>query len=98
MILLGLGNYFAADSKVTHYQEVMTEVASHIRSTPPLLLRETGRPFPNEAWERWEIARAKLDFYHVVLSGGQLMTSAGIVCTVIALVRLRRQRARLAPT
>ena len=96
LIVLGLGNYLAAQSKVAHYQEVIAEIAPQIPAAPPFLLREEGRPFPSEAWERWEIASAKLDFYHVVLSGGRLMTSIGIVCTAVALIRLRRQRVHLA--
>ena len=96
LIVLGLGNYLAAQSKVAHYQEVIAEIAPQIPAAPPFLLREEGRPFPSEAWERWEIASAKLDFYHVVLSGGRLMTSIGMVCTAVALIRMRRQRVRLA--
>jgi hypothetical protein len=97
LIVLGLGNYLAADSKVAHYQELMAETAPQIHTTAPFLLREKGRPFPSEAWERWEIARTKLDYYHVVLSGGRLMMSVGMVCTVLALIRLWRQRVRFAP-
>lgn len=96
LITLGLGNYLAADSKVDHYQELIATIAPQVQTVPSLLLREGGRPFPTEAWERWEIARAKLDFYHIVLSGGRLMTSIGLVCTVLALIRLRRQRVRAA--
>jgi hypothetical protein len=94
LIVLGLGNYLAADSKVDHYQELIAAIAPQIQTVPSLLPREGGRPFPTEAWERWEIARAKLDFYHIVLSGGRLMTSIGMVCTMLALIRLRRQHAR----
>ena len=59
LIVLGLGNYLAAQSKVAHYQEVIAEIAPQIPAAPPFLLREEGRPFPSEAWERWEIASAK---------------------------------------
>jgi hypothetical protein len=96
-IVLGLGNYLAADSKVSHYQELVSELAPQI-PPQPFRLREEGKPFPSEAWERWEIARAKLDYYHVVLSGGRLMMSAGMVCAVLALFHLRRQRSTHALT
>ena len=96
LIVLGLGNYLAADSKVDHYQEVMAEVAPQVGAAPALLPRDERRLFPSEARERWEIARAKLDFYHVVLSSGRLMTSLGIGCTALALIRFRRQRVRVA--
>jgi hypothetical protein len=91
LIILGLGNYLAADSKVAHYQGLVTELAPQISQSQPFLLREEGKPFPSETWERWEIARAKLDYYYVVLSGGRLMISVGMVCTVLALIKLRRR-------
>jgi len=94
LIVLGLGNYLTAYSKVAHYQEQVSELAPYIPQPRPFLMREEGQPFPSETWERWEIARAKLDYYHVVLSGGRLMLSAGMVCAVIALFLLRRQRTR----
>src|SRR5215510_4671108 len=96
LIALGLGNYLAAISKVAHYQELVTELAPQIPTTPPFFLHEEGQPFPSETWERWEIARAKLDYYHVVLSGGRLMMNGGMICTVLALIQRRRQRTRLA--
>ncbi len=91
-IVLGLGNYLAAIAKVPHYQELVSELGSQIPQSQPFLLREEGKPFPSEIWERWEIARAKLDYYYVVLSGGRLMIGVGLVCTVLALIKLRRRR------
>lgn len=95
LIVLGLGNYLIANSKITHYQELVSELTPYVPQPRPFLMREEGKPFPSETWERWEIARAKLDYYHVVLSSGRLMSSAGMACLVLALIRLRRQRARL---
>jgi hypothetical protein len=94
LLMLGLGNYLTAVSKVAHYQELVSELTPYIPQPRPFLLREEGQPFPSETWERWEIARAKLDYYHVVLSGGRLMLSAGMVCAVLALIRLRRRHIR----
>ena len=101
LVILGFGNYLAAITKVNHYQQVL------LTATPPYLststtLFYTARPhFPTEARERWEITRAKLDFYHVVLSAGRLMISIGLFCTALGLIRVRRQRtlimAQLAP-
>lgn len=96
LIVLGLGNYLTAYSKVAHYQKQVSELTPYIPQPRPFLMREEGKPFPSETWERWEIARAKLDYYHVVLSGGRLMLSVGMVCSVIALILLRRRRARAA--
>ena len=91
LMTLGLGNYIAGDSKVAHYQEVIAEASPQERVSQSFFSDEKRHPFPNEARERLEIARAKLDFYQVVLSSGRLMTSLGIGCLLIALIRLRRQ-------
>lgn len=92
LLVLGLGNYIAAHFKVSHYQTVRAEIAPQLQTASSFLLYEAGSPFPSEARERWEIARAKLGFYHVVQSGGQLMMSLGVICITLALLRLRRQR------
>ena len=95
LIVLGLGNYLTAVFKVEHYQEVMAEVAPQVRTATSFLPYEERHYFLSDARERWEIARAKLDFYHVVLDMGRLMISMGAICTAVALLRLRRQRPRL---
>lgn len=96
LIVLGCGNYLAAAFKVERYQETMAEIAPEIHTTASFLPREELHYSPSDARERWEIARAKLDFYHVVLTVGRLLISIGAVCTAVALIRLRRQRLRLA--
>jgi len=98
LIVLGASNYLTAAFKVEHYQEVMAEVAPQVRPAPSFLPYEERHYFLSDARERWEIARAKLDFYHVVLSIGRFLLSGGAVCTLIALLRLRRQRLRLTQT
>lgn len=89
--LLGLGNYIAGEKKVAHYQEVIAAAPPQERTIQLFFSGDKQHTFPSEARERLEIARAKLDFYQVVLSSGRLMTSIGIGCTLVALIRLRRQ-------
>jgi uncharacterized membrane protein YczE len=96
LIVLGCGNYLAAAFKVEHYQEIMAEVAPEVHTAATFLPHDELNYFSSDARERWEIARAKLDFYRVVLGLGRLMVSIGTVCMAIALVRLRRQWIRLA--
>ncbi|MEW6297815.1 MAG: hypothetical protein AB1671_08765 [Thermodesulfobacteriota bacterium] len=91
LTLLGAGNYIAGDSKVAHYQAVIAESAPRTPAAPPFFSRGKQAVFPSEGRERLEIARAKLDFYQVVLSSGRLMLSTGIGCVLIAFLRLRRQ-------
>jgi hypothetical protein len=92
LILLGMGNYLAAGSKTHHYQTVMSVVSARQQPSSSPLLYESTAYFPSEARERWEIARAKRDFYQVVLSAGRLMMGLGFLCTAMSLIQLRRQR------
>lgn len=89
LVVLGIGNAIAAISKVNQYQTVLASTAPQVEAAAASLFRGGRRYFPSEARERWEIAQAKLDFYHVVLSGGQIMFGVGLLCTLIALLRLR---------
>ena len=93
LILLGVGNYLTAGSKVHHYQAVMTTIAALQQPVADFLPYGEKAYFPSEAHERWEIARAKRDFYQVVLSAGRLMMGIGFLCTAVSLMRFRRQRA-----
>jgi hypothetical protein len=91
LMVLGVGNYLTAVSKVEHYQEAM-KGRTPTAQTDAFFLLSTGKPhFPSEARERWEIARAKRDFYHVVLSAGRFMVGIGLLCTAMSLIRLRSQ-------
>ncbi|MEA2627084.1 MAG: hypothetical protein QOD06_3129, partial [Candidatus Binatota bacterium] len=49
---------------------------------------------PDEERERRDIARAKLDFYQLVQSGGRLMILAGVICLLLALLRPGHDRPR----
>ena len=98
LILLGVGNYLAAVSKVNHYQIVMQNLPSSQQTASVFLPSGEKSYFPSEEQERWEIARAKRDFYQVVLSAGRLMMGVGFLCTAVSLMRLRRQRTMVAAT
>ena len=98
LILLGVGNYLAAGSKTHHYQTIMNSVSSLQQPSSAFLPYGEKAYFPSEAHERWEIARAKRDFYQVVLSAGRLMMGLGFLCTAVSLIQLRRQRTLMATT
>ncbi len=95
LVVLGIGNAITALSKVHEYQAVLTATAPQVQAATAFMFRGEQRYFPSEARERWEIAQAKLDFYHVVLSSGRLMLGLGLLCSAIALIRLRHQLPRL---
>jgi hypothetical protein len=98
LILLGMGNYLAAGSKTHHYQTIMSTVSARQQPSSSLLPYESTAYFPSEARERWEIARAKRDFYQVVLSAGRLMMGLGFLCMAMSLIQVRRQRTLQATT
>src|SRR3990167_7038746 len=45
----------------------------------------------NQARERYNAARVKIDFYSVVLSGGRLLFSLGLLLSFFALIRIIRR-------
>lgn len=98
LIVLGVGNAVAALTKVHEYRAVLTATTPQVEAATALVFRGAQRYVPSEARERWEIAQAKLDFYHVVLTSGRLMFGLGIACTALGLIRLRRRLSRTHPS
>lgn len=95
LIILGIGNTVVAQVKVRQYQ-------ADLAQTPPAMETEQTfgknarlHHFASEAWSRRAVARAKLDFYQVLLRSGWLMLSTGTLCAVIAIRRTRYPRTRL---
>jgi hypothetical protein len=88
LLVLGAGNALIGSQKLGQYQLIVAE--GQARGYFP----DTGganrilRPLDEEG-ERYNIGRAKVDLYHVVLSGGLLMLGLGAILTIAALVRLR---------
>jgi hypothetical protein len=89
LLVLGIGNTIIGTQKLRQYQAIVAE--GRARGYFPDAATSTDRilrPLDDEG-ERYNIGRAKVDLYHVVLSGGLLMTAIGLVLTIIAWLRLR---------
>jgi hypothetical protein len=89
LLVLGVGNTIIGASKLRQYQAIVAE--GRARGYFPDAATSTARilrPLDDEG-ERYNIGRAKVDLYHVVLSGGLLMMAIGVVLTIIAWLRLR---------
>jgi hypothetical protein len=89
LLVLGIGNTIIGASKLRQYQTIVAEGRARgyfpdASTSPARILR----PLDDEG-ERYNIGRAKVDLYHVVLSGGLLMMAIGVVLTIIAWLRLR---------
>src|SRR5215470_8476133 len=87
LLVLGIGNTIIGSQKLGQYQAVVAE--GRARGYFPDAAVSTDRilrPLDDEG-ERYNIGRAKVDLYHVVLSGGLLMIAVGMLLTLIAWIR-----------
>ncbi|MEW6271041.1 MAG: hypothetical protein AB1689_17295 [Thermodesulfobacteriota bacterium] len=89
LMLLGAGNWITGTIRLREHEVLATAplpTASTSARTSP---QRTGA-----SAEEIEIARGRMDFYHVVASGGRLMTAAGFVLLTFGLARHLRPQAK----
>jgi hypothetical protein len=91
LVVLGLGNAVIGSQKLAQYERVVEEGRMHGWVPDAHTTDRILRPVDEDA-ERYNISRAKVDLYHVVLSGGVVMLAVGAILTIAAWVRLRVQR------
>jgi hypothetical protein len=94
LIVLGAGNAIIGMQKLAQYQRIVAEGRERGYFPDGGNADRVLRPVDDES-ERYNIGRAKVDLYHVVLSGGLLMLVLGAVLTIAAWVRLRIRRDRM---
>jgi hypothetical protein len=90
---VGVGNALAGHSKIAQYEDLL-------RSIPPPPPPDPTTLFPkkSDAEERLELVRAKLAFYQLLVSVGQLASAVGFALVAAGVLRLLRVRsARAAP-
>jgi hypothetical protein len=79
IMLLGLGNWLTGEIRTEeHRASALAEGANGVRPSA----------------EEVEIARVRMDFYHVVASGGRLLAAGGFLLAAIGLARHLRPPAR----
>jgi hypothetical protein len=88
LLVLGAGNVLIGSSKLAQYQKVVAEGRARGYFPDSGNATRALRP-PDDEGERYNIGLAKVDLYHVVLSGGLLMVALGIILTAAAYVRVR---------
>jgi hypothetical protein len=81
---VGFGDSIAGHVKIAQYQEVL-------RTSEPRAPRDPAALFPtaSEGQERYDLARAKLAFYQLLLTAGQLLTALGFALLAIGVLRVR---------
>lgn len=85
---VGLANCVVGSVKLSQYERLAAKVAATTAPRPAL---SSGFLFTNvsEAHERQNIAAAKLQYYRVVLTVGQLLVVTGLILILIGYVRLQ---------
>jgi len=86
LLVLGLGNWVTGAIRMQEYQERvdLSRIAPSQGGLSP------SAPSAIEA----EIAVGRVDFYHVIASGGRLMAAAGFLLVTFGLARALRPLAR----
>ena len=91
LVVLGLGNWVMAASKVDQYQRAMARARQAGGATVERPFRGTASILEErgEAHERFESARLKQEYYRVVYRGGILLCVLGTGLCGGAIVRRR---------
>lgn len=100
LVLLGAGNWTVGAVQVARYRALVeagskTGLEESYRSFRELTPRKNRAILSgiHEERERYDAARVKLDFFHVVLRGGLLLILIGLGLAFSALFRIIRQDA-----
>jgi hypothetical protein len=86
LLALGFGDALAGWAKVAQYEEVLETAAVEQPNDPAALF-----PTASEGQERAALARAKLAFYQMLLTTGQLLAALGFALFALGVIRMLRQ-------
>jgi hypothetical protein len=89
---VGVGDLFAGHSKRAQYEELRD-------TTAPVGQRDPAALFPtaSESEERHELAKAKVGFYELLITFGQLLSATGFALIALGVLRLRMRTIRGVP-
>jgi hypothetical protein len=97
LLLLGIGNWIVGAVEINKYQALLHRTAQtgleenyHTFQQLDYQKNEEVLRRITEDREKYNAARVKLDFYYVVVTGGQLFFVVGLLLTSFALIRLTR--------
>jgi hypothetical protein len=83
LMVLGLGNWLTGEIRTEEHRAIAAQA-------------ERPSPRGEPSMEEIEIARVRMDFYHVVASGGRLLATAGFLLAAVGLARHLRPPTRRA--
>ncbi len=96
LIFLGAGNWIVGAVQVARYRALVdTRLEENYRSFRELTPRKNREVLGRirEDREKYDAARVKVDFFHVVLTGGFLLFLVGLVLAASVLFKVFRQDA-----
>lgn len=87
LLSIGLAETLIGRAKIREYEAVL-------RETPAVMAKDPAALFPRatEEQEAREVAEAKLAYYHLLLTAGQLLAGLGLVLFAAGLLRGHRPR------
>lgn len=88
LVGVGVGNSIAGHTKIAQYEDTLRGIPAPPPQNPTTLF-----PRKSPAEERIEQARAKLAFYQLLVSAGQLLSAVGFALVAAGVLRLLRVRA-----
>ncbi len=98
LLTLGVGNWIVGATESAKYQGLVHRTAQTGLEQNYTLFRQLDQQKNEEVLrritedrEKYNAARVKLDFFSVVLGGGQLFFFAGLLLTVFGLTRVLHQ-------
>ena len=89
LLAVGVGNVVAAQSKIAQYDEVL-----RVTEPPPAIDALALFPSVSEGHERHQLVRAKLAFYQLLLTAGQLLSALGTLLIGFGVLRVWLRAAR----
>jgi hypothetical protein len=102
LVLLGTVNSIVGMTESKKYQKVIAKTAQtgleeNYRNFQELTRQQNEQVLSriNEEQARYNIGRVRLDFFHVVFSGGQLLLLIGLITISYSLIRMIRHETSL---
>jgi hypothetical protein len=90
LLAVGFGNMVAGRMKIAQYKDVLSVTSPPAPADPASLF-----PSPSEGDERSHLVHAKLAFYQLLLTAGQLLSASGAALVGFGALRVWLRAARL---
>ena len=85
LLSIGLAETLAGRLKISEYETILRETPAVVAKNPAALF-----PTATEEQEAREVAEAKLAYYHLLLTAGQLLSGLGLILFAAGLLRGNR--------